>query len=229
VTAKAVEEGALEVAMRLGGFRGEATWPAALAVVAAIVLQLLLPQKLVPGTRWVLPALEVALLLPLAVGSRYRHHRESAWARMLAITLIAVINLANLFSLVLLTYYLVHGGKAGGHELILAAIDIWLTNIVVFGLWFWEIDRGGPIDRCREDHGEPDFLFPQMVTPQAAPPDWSPNFVDYLYVSFTNATAFSPTDTMPLTRQAKFLMAVESLASLVTVAVVAARAVNILN
>jgi hypothetical protein len=229
VTAKAVEEGALEVAMRLGGFRGEATWPAALAVVAAIVLQLLLPQKLVPGTRWVLPALEVALLLPLAVGSRYRHHRESAWARMLAITLIAVINLANLFSLVLLTYYLVHGGKAGGHELILAAIDIWLTNIVVFGLWFWEIDRGGPGARTAPEQDPPEFLFPQMQNPSIAPKGWRPVFFDYLYVSLTNAAAFSPTDTMPLSLRAKGLMGVQSIASLITVALVAARAVNILS
>jgi len=123
----------------------------------------------------------------------------------------------------------VGGVKVDGHELIVSSIQIWLTNVIVFGLWYWEVDRGGPRVRCRPDHEEPDFLFPQMVTPDAARPRWTPTFLDYLYVSFTNATAFSPTDTMPLTVIAKMLMAVESVVSLVTVAVVAARAVNILT
>ena len=113
-------------------------------------------------------------------------------------------------------------------ELIFAAMQIWMTNVIVFGLWYWELDRGGPSARCRTSHREPDFLFPQMSTPAAAPPDWAPMFVDYLYVAFTNATAFSPTDTLPLTTWAKVLMAVQALASLLTVALVAGRAVNIL-
>ena len=111
----------------------------------------------------------------------------------------------------------------------MTAIQIWLTNVIVFGLWYWELDRGGPGARCRENHREPDFLFPQMSTPAAAPPSWAPRFLDYLYVAFTNATAFSPTDTLPLTAWAKVLMAIQSLASLLTVALVAARAVNILQ
>jgi hypothetical protein len=108
-------------------------------------------------------------------------------------------------------------------------VQIWLTNVIVFGLWYWDLDRGGPIERRRIHHRQPDFLFPQMVTPGAAPEPWCPHFVDYLYVSFTNATAFSPTDTMPLTAWAKLLMMVQSLASLLTVVLVAARAVNILS
>jgi hypothetical protein len=101
--------------------------------------------------------------------------------------------------------------------------------VIVFGLWYWELDRGGPSARHDPHHREPDFLFPQMATPGSARPDWAPGFLDYLYVSFTNATAFSPTDTMPLTPLAKSLMAVQSAASLLTVALVAARAVNILS
>jgi uncharacterized membrane protein len=106
---------------------------------------------------------------------------------------------------------------------------IWLTNVIIFGLWYWELDRGGPGARCAPVHREPDFLFPQMVNPGTAPKGWTPNFLDYLYVSFTNASAFSPTDTMPLTEMSKILMLVQSLASLLIVALVAARAVNILG
>lgn len=212
-----------------GAGRPEATWPAAATVVAVVLLQLVLPDKLAPGARWLLPGLEIVLLLPLLIGVRYRHHKESAWARVLAITLIAVINVANLYSLILLAYFLVHGGRAGGHELIVASIAIWFTNVAIFGLWYWEIDRGGPGARTHPVPRPPEFLYPQMANPAVAPRDWRPAFFDYLYVSLTNATAFSPTDTMPLSQRAKALMAVQSLASLLTVALVAARAVNILS
>jgi hypothetical protein len=107
-------------------------------------------------------------------------------------------------------------------------VPIWLTNVIVFGLWYWELDRGGVAARLRQNHRRPDFLFPQMSTPGSAP-GWTPDFMDYLYTSFTNATAFSPTDTMPLTAWAKLLMMVQSLASLRTVALVISRAVNILS
>ena len=187
-------------------------------------------RALVPSVRWVLPALEVVLLIPLAIGSRYRHHTESARARILAVALIAVITIANLYSLVLLAYYLIHGGKAEGHQLILSSIFVWLTNVTIFGLWFWELDRGGPGARTAPNSEDPpEFLFPQMQNPNLVPKGWRPVFFDYLYVSLTNATAFSPTDTMPLSIRAKALMAVQAVASLLTVALVAARAVNILS
>jgi uncharacterized membrane protein len=206
----------------------EPRWLARLAVVAALVLYITLPDKLILGPFWVIPAGEAALLLFLSVTGA-RHQLEERVTRMLAIVMIGVINAANIASLVLLVHSLIGGAKVDGRELIVSSIQIWLTNVIVFGLWYWEIDRGGPLQRCRPDHEEPDFLFPQMVTPDAARPGWTPHFLDYLYVSFTNATAFSPTDTMPLTVQAKSLMSVESVVSLVTVAVVAARAVNILS
>jgi uncharacterized membrane protein len=208
----------------------EPRWPASLAVLGAIVLYTLLPDKLIFSyTRWIVPALEVALLLPLSVIAPHRHIEESQWRRMASIALIAIINLANIASLALLVGNLIGGhAKASGTDLIFAAADIWLTNAIVFALWYWELDRGGPGARCAESHRAPDFLFPQMSTPEAAPPGWVPRFVDYLYVSFTNAEAFSPTDTMPLTQWAKLLMTVQSVASLITIALVAARAVNIL-
>ncbi|HEV2230775.1 MAG TPA: hypothetical protein VGS18_01120 [Thermoplasmata archaeon] len=208
--------------------RHEPKWLARLATVAALVLYITLPDKLIVGPFWLIPGGEAALLLLLSVTTS-RHQLEERVVRTLAIVSIGVINAANVMSLVLLVHSLIGGSKVDGRELITSSIQIWLTNVLVFALWFWEIDRGGPIDRCTPEHEEPDFLFPQMVTPEAARPGWTPTFLDYLYVAFTNATAFSPTDTMPLTVLAKMLMAVESVVSLVTVAVVAARAVNILT
>ena len=173
-----------------------------------------------------------------------RSSEESPLTRGAAILLVALVSAANLVSLVFLVHVLVSGARASGQELILSAIQIWLTNVLIFGLWFWELDRGGPGRRSGASGagsasaapgsapaaaGSPDFLFPQMSSPDIGPRDWSPGFIDYLYVSFTNAAAFSPTDTMPLTPWAKTLMLVEALASLITVALVAGRAVNILG
>jgi uncharacterized membrane protein len=218
---------------------GEPRWPASLAVLAALALYITLdrkfqfvpigPSSLRPIERWLTPILEMALLLPLSLGAPRRHHNEPKWARMAAVALIAVVNLSNVISLGLLVDGLLHGSKTSGSPLFFAAINIWLTNVIVFALWYWELDRGGPDERSSPQHREPDFLFPQMSTPGCAPQGWRPHFIDYLYVSFTNATAFSPTDTMPLTRWAKLLMLVQSLASLLTIAMVAARAVNILS
>jgi uncharacterized membrane protein len=169
------------------------------------------------------------MLVPLLIAVPVRHARETTAHRVASIALIAVVNVANVASLVLLVKSLLDGGGTAGGPLIFAAMQIWITNVIVFGLWYWELDRGGPSARCREDHREPDFLFPQMMTPAAAPRYWTPHFVDYLYVAFTNATAFSPTDTMPMTRWAKILMTVQSITSLLTVVLVAARAVNVLS
>ncbi|MGI8411496.1 MAG: hypothetical protein ACR2LV_02290 [Solirubrobacteraceae bacterium] len=198
-------------------------------MVAAVLLYVTLPERLTLGPTWLFPLLELALLVPLSIGVPMRHARETRVHRMTSIALIAVVNAANVASLVRLVDSLLSGGSSGGAQLIFAAMQIWLTNVIVFGLWYWELDRGGPSDRCKPEHREPDFLFPQMTTPAAAPPTWAPRFLDYLYLAFTNATAFSPTDTLPLTNWAKILMAVQSLASLLTVALVAARAVNILQ
>lgn len=209
--------------------RGDAFWPAQLAVLGALLLNLALPEKLTLGPTWLVPAVEGLLLLALVITTPRRTSNEGRGRRSAALAIIALVSIANTFSLVLLVHFLLKGGKANGHQLILSSIVIWLTNVIIFGLWYWELDRGGPGDRASGHDRPPDFLFPQMASPDVGPRDWRPNFVDYLYVSFTNATAFSPTDTMPLTPWTKVLMLVQSLASLITVALVAARAVNILS
>ncbi|HEY8742246.1 MAG TPA: hypothetical protein VIU62_04060 [Chloroflexota bacterium] len=216
----------------------EPRWPASLAVLVAIGLYVTLPDRLTLGPNWVFPLLAILLLAPLSFVAPHRHGQEPSWQRAIAIGLIALINAANVGSLVLLIYALLHGTKAEGPQLLVAAIELWLTNVIVFALWYWEMDRGGPGARLRSSDGsdgddDPSFLFPQMQNPALGTTTktgvWRPGFVDYLYVAFTNATAFSPTDTMPLTPWAKMLMLVQSLASLLIVALVAARAVNILS
>ncbi|MGI9145319.1 MAG: hypothetical protein ACR2IK_02015 [Chloroflexota bacterium] len=206
----------------------ESRWPASLAALAAVLLYVTLPERYTIGPAWLLPMLELALLGPLTLAVPTRHARETAAHRAASITLVALVSAANVASLILLVYSLLNGGQRAGAELFFAAVQIWLTNVIVFGLWYWELDRGGPAARCRTNHRMPDFLFPQMSSPEAAPPKWAPRFLDYLYLGFTNATAFSPTDTLPLTAWAKILMAIQSLTSLITVALVAGRAVNIL-
>jgi uncharacterized membrane protein len=209
---------------------GEPRWPALLAVVVAAALQLILPQTLIQGLgyRGLLPALEVALIVVLLIANPGHISPEESRLRMVGIALIALITIANVVSLLELIHALLYGTRAGGRPLVYASVPIWITNIIVFGLWYWELDRGGPAARQQPTHPQPDFLFPQMSTPGSSP-GWVPNFLDYLYTSFTNATAFSPTDTMPLTPWAKLLFMLQSLASLVTVAVVVSRAVNILS
>jgi uncharacterized membrane protein len=208
----------------------EPRWRALLAVATAIALQLVLPERLIRGlgSRWLVPALEVALLLVLIIANPGRISKEEPRLRAVGVTLIALITVANVVTLLELINALLYGSKASGRPLIYASLPIWLTNVIVFGLWYWELDRGGPAERQLTTHPRPDFLFPQMSAPGSGP-GWVPSLLDYLYTSFTNATAFSPTDTMPLTAWAKLLMALQALASLVTVAVVVSRAVNILN
>jgi len=212
----------------LTGSDREPRWPASLTLLATLILYITLPDRLIPGPRWLVPALEAALLVPLTLKAPHRYKEEPAAVRAASIILVAIVNVANVASLVLLVEFLVSGRSAAGRDLIIAAVQIWLTNVAIFALWYWELDRGGPGARRHPSERHPDFLYPQMANPKIAPTGWKPAFLDYFYVSLTNATAFSPTDTMPLTPAAKALMSVQSLASLITVALVAARAVNIL-
>lgn len=213
--------------------RHESPWPAAAAILAALLLYLSLPDKLTLGPTWVVPMLEVILLVPLALTRPHRNLIQSRRRRRLAIVLTGLLSAANAATLALLVHSLLNPDSAGsvqGRPLVLAAIVIWLTNVAVFALWYWELDAGGPSARVGQTPGRsPDFLFPQMSSPECAPPDWHPTFVDYLFTSFTNASAFSPTDTMPLSRWAKTLMMLQAAASIVTVVLVASRAVNILK
>jgi hypothetical protein len=203
--------------------------PAQLTVLSAILLYVVLPEKLTVGPSWLLPAVEGLLFVGLVVATPHAGVRESPRRRTLALALTGLVSLANLVSLVLLAHYLLKGGKTDGHALIQAGVVLWVTNVLLFGLWFWELDRGGPVARVLRPDVNADFLFPQMSEPRIAGDGWLPGFIDYLYVSFTNATAFSPTDAMPLTPRAKVLMTVQSAAALVTVGLVVARAVNILS
>jgi uncharacterized membrane protein len=204
-------------------------WEPQLVVACAIALQLSLSENVTIGPSWLFPALEGALLLALVIVSPHPNVRHSPIRRRVAIGLIALVSAANIASLVLLSHRLLHGGTENGHALILSGVVLWCTNVLLFGLWYWELDRGGPAARAAREDRFPDFMFVQMDKTQFAPTDWRPQLVDYLYLSFTNATAFSPTDTMPLTPMAKWLMSGQALVSLVTVGLVVARAVNILS
>lgn len=207
----------------------EPFWQAQLAVFFALVLYLALPDRLTLGPSWLLPSLEGVLLLGLVISTPYRHHSQSPTRRRVSIGLIALVTAANFTALGLLVHLLLQRNTAAGRDLIIAAGQIWLTNVAVFGLWFWEIDRGGPHLRTAPEPKEPDFLFPQMGVPDLPFEDWRPGFMDYLYVAFTNASAFSPTDAMPLSVRIKGLMLIEAMASFMTVGLIAARAVNILG
>jgi len=194
------------------------------------VLQLTLSSRYTLHPRWVLPALEVLLLVVLTVLNPVRLSRRTVLGKYASLLVVALISLDNGLSAGFLDYDIITGkasNDAGG--LLVSGSAIYLTNIIVFGLWYWEIDRGGPFARAAGTSPYPDFLFPQMSDPGIADPDWEPRFTDYLYVSFTNAVAFSPTDTMPLTRGTKSLMAVQSLVALSTIGLVIARAVNVLH
>jgi hypothetical protein len=210
--------------------RGESRWPAAAAVVGALAAQLLLSPELLPGPAWLLPGLEGLLLAGLVAADPNRLTPESRDLRLPAIGLVVLVAVANAWALVRLIDVLVNGG-GNGREVLSAAAGVWLTNLVVFALAYWETDRGGPLGRAgaRAAPAYPDLWFPQDGDARAAAPEsWKPEFVDYLFVSVTASTAFSPTDTMPLTARAKLLMGGQGLVSLVTIGLVAARAVNIL-
>jgi uncharacterized membrane protein len=210
--------------------RGEPRWPVSIGILAAVGMQLALPDNVAPHPRWLLPTLAVALLVGLIAANPHRIERESPTLRTAGLVLIAVISLANAWSALKLVDHLLNGteGQAAG-ALLMTGAAIWLTNVIVFTLWYWELDRGGPAARTHGRRPHPDFLFAQMDSPDLAPDDWEPTFVDYLYLSFTNATAFSPTDVLPLSRWAKLTMMLQSAISLMTVALVIARAVNILK
>jgi uncharacterized membrane protein len=209
---------------------GEPRWSASVALVAAVILQTLLPDRLNLSSRFLLPAVEVVLLVVLIVVNPGRIDRLERRLRLISLTLIAVASVANAYSVVALVAGLIRGteGSTPG-PLLATGSAIYVTNILIFALWYWEIDRGGPAARAHGLDPYPDFMFPQMATAGMASPEWEPAFFDYLFVSSTNSTAFSPTDTMPLTRGAKLAMLLQAAISLVTVALVIARSVNILK
>jgi len=220
-------------------------WPTA-AILAAAGLYADLPGRFIAGTsagafaasRWVVPILTLILLAALLASvPQGRLMRELGWVehrvrvtrRVLSVGTIAVVSAANSASIILLVHLLLNGAHVNAGPLLRAAVHMWVVNVLLFGLWFWQLDGGGPLERPACVPHERDFLFPQQTEPQLMVGGWQPKFLDYLYVSFTNAAAFSPTDTLPLSRWAKMLMLVQSAISLTLAVMVVARAVNILK
>ncbi|WP_433681127.1 hypothetical protein [Nocardia sp. CA-119907] len=219
---------------------GESRVAVTLAVLVIVGLQFGPLKKLWPQPIWLLlPALEVWLLGVLVVVNPFRLNREERWLRNSGLLLTGVLSLATAISAGRLVAALIHWPPGWAYDLESTLRDpvnllelggaVWLTNVVVFGLWYWEFDRGGPAARAYARKPLPDFLFVQMQNPELTETEWEPEFFDYLYLSFTNATAFSPTDVMPMSRWAKAMMMVQSAISLVLVILVIARAINVLQ
>jgi hypothetical protein len=208
---------------------GEARWPMAGAVLAAIVLTILLPNSIRVGPRWLVPLLEGVLLVIVVVGDPVRISRRSRELRTVSIVLVSVLVLGTLWSTGLLIDDLIHGGPEtnSADDLLAAGTAVWFSNIIAFALLYWEVDGGGAAARAHRIPDYDDFAFPQQSNPRLARPGWRPRFVDYLYLGFTNATAFSPTDVMPLAPWAKLTMAVQSFISIAILGLVIARAVNV--
>ena len=209
--------------------RGDPYWPAQLSVAIVILLNLALPEQVTLGPTWLLPTIAFALLVALVLIAPRRASTHLRGIRHFALCVIGFVSLANIAALAMLAQFLVNGGSVQPRGLIFAGVLLWATNVLLFAVWYWELDRGGPMARYAHPDRLPDFQFPQMENPQFAPTGWRPGYVDFLYLSFTNAIAFSPTDTMPLSQTAKVVMATQSIAAFMTIALVVARAVNILG
>lgn len=222
------------------GKRGEARLPPASAVVIAIALYALLPQNLTVGPRWLIPAFETVLLVAVVGTDPWRIDRQSRGSRIASLSLTSLIIVTNLVALGQLVRGLISGVDADGGQLLVAGLQVWATNVIAFGLLYWELDRGGPVARILTDRNRlslADFRFTQdethdtvveVAAGSSKRADWIPTFVDYLYLSTTNSSAFSPTDTMPLTSRAKILMGLQATAALLTSLLVVARAVGAL-
>lgn len=208
--------------------------PVTIAVACAVALQALVPHSLAFHPWWLLPGIEVLLGLTIIAFRQTTIDRQATFLRVLSLSLAIAAGLATAWSAAHLIDELIRNTTSQGplsHAGTLLGVGggIWLTNVIVFALWYWDLDRGGPVARACGYRTHTDFLFAEMTAPEFAAKDWEPRFVDYLYLSFTNSTAFSPTDTLPLTRWAKMTMMFQSAVSLSTVALVVARAVNILQ
>jgi len=203
----------------------------AVAVSFLIALPFFMPPAFEINPRWILPIFEGALLIAIIAADPGRIDRRARWIRQLSIGLIILLVLGVGWATARLIYDLVTGSPAvnAADSLLTAGAIIFLGNAVAFALLYWELDSGGPAQRAYARPLYPDFAFPEQINPDIAPPEWRASFVDYLYVGFTNATAFSPTDVMPLAHWAKLTMTVQSLISITVLGLVIARAVNILN
>ena len=199
------------------------------AVLAAIVLTILLPEEQRALPQWVIPVIEGLLLVALIAGDPGAIDRRSRMLRLISVGLVSVLVLSALWATVRLIDVLISGGPQtnSASDLLQAGSIVWFSNILAFALLYWELDSGGAAARAHHSRSHVDFAFPQHMDPDLAPADWFPRFVDYLYLGFTNATAFSPTDAMPIAPWAKLAMMVQSVISLAILGLVIARAVNV--
>ena len=212
-------------------FRIEPRWPVALAIVAVLFLLAVLPGRVRLFPIWLPYLVGIVVLAPMAAvtltAAKARWLRVERTITLLFFVFTGVGTLANLANLI--GAMVRRSAEIGGLQLLTSSIAVWVTNVLMFSLLYWQIDLGGPEARANNAGTRPDWLFPQAAAGEDAPPDWRPTFVDYLFLGFSTATAFSPTDALPLTSRAKMLMMLESTISLVTIVVVASRAINILG
>jgi hypothetical protein len=210
--------------------RDESRWPPALAILVVLGLLAVLPHHIQVLPVWVFHGAALAVLGAMAAGALTT--ANTLWRRIerMLIMLLAgayvantTVELADMIGVITL-----HPSKSNAFALLSSSVAIWVANVLTFALLYWQLDGGGPSTRARQGSVTPDWLFPQAATPEYMPPDWRPVFLDYLFLGYTTATAFSPTDAVPLTRRAKMLMMLESLISLLTLVIVLARAINVL-
>jgi hypothetical protein len=219
--------------------RAEHRWPAVLALLVALTLYGLLPSDVLPlWLRLTIVGVGLALLVPVLILNPYRLHRQTQWSRWLSVGQALMLMAVNQYAMVHLIIQLVTAKESNGSSLLVAAVQVWVANVIAFALVYWELDRGGPVSRRHEKRSDlpfADFRFPQdedadaideVAARSSEKLDWAPSFMDYLYFSGTNSMAFSPTDTMPLSHRAKALMLAESFGGFVMLALVIAHAVG---
>jgi len=208
----------------------ESRLPVLTALIVAIGLQLAIPKSYAVVPRWPLIAMEILLLIVLVGLNPLRLKRQTTFGTWASYLLLTAITVDNTLSALVLDIRIISGDVSNDAAFLLGSgAAIYVTTVIVFGIWYWELDRGGPFARRQGSRPYPDFMFPQMTERELAPPNWRPEFFDYLYVSITNVVAFSPTDTMPMTRRAKAMMTVQAVISVTTLALVISRAVNVLG
>jgi len=221
--------------------RAEHRWPAVIALLVALGLYASLPSSFLPGLRYAVVGIGLVLLVAVIAVNPLRFNRETKWSRWLGVVQALILLAANQVALVQLIMLLTDANTKEGPTLLVTALQVWLTNVIVFALIYWEMDRGGPVTRTRalrKDLPQADFRFPQdedhdaveeVSSRSSIRSDWTPSYIDYLYFSGSNSMAFSPTDAMPLSHRAKALMGIESFAGFVILALVIARAVSLLG
>jgi hypothetical protein len=211
---------------------GEPRWPMALAVLACGAMRFMLPADLRDDiATWGIIAIIVILLVALIIGDPGRIDRQTVWLRVLTDVLISIITAVNAIAAFRLVLAIVNSDPftENARVLLAAGAAVWMTNVIAYSLWYWDLDRGGAAARARGTTARPAFIFPEMLSEGFVEPGWSPTYVDYFHLSFSTATAFSPTDVSAVKKWAKLVMISESAISLVVAILVVARAVNVLK